>query len=187
MARKRLNFIIVRLNLENRAFFNEKKAIDSTPYQQWVNEVNGWFYWALRSILPFRYLIEGNCALATALMTTYFKVSFCNMLCSSPLNPSAPHAPWFRLHLIAHECNGFSFWNTKLGSNSIKRCSVFPSHFDYTIYFSFGKFFHYGRTFQCVQSFYSLCIRNNTCPKKFAPRAEDRSHGAKNGSEIGKT
>jgi hypothetical protein len=38
-----------------------------------------------------------------------------------------------------------------------------------------------------VQSFYSLCIRNNTCPKKFAPRAEDRSHGAKNGSEIGKT
>jgi len=30
-----------------------------------------------------------------------------------------------------------------------------------------------------------LCIKNLIYPKKFAPRAEDRSHGAKNGKKIG--
>ena len=34
MARKRFKFIIVRLNIENKAIFHEKKAFQSMAYEQ---------------------------------------------------------------------------------------------------------------------------------------------------------
>jgi hypothetical protein len=86
---------------------------------------------------------------------------------------------------MAHECYSFGFRDAKLVLNSIERCAIFPSHFDDAINLSLGKILSYFGTFHLPGCFQSLCTKNLIYPKKFAPRAEDPSHGEKNGKRTG--
>ena len=126
-----------------------------------------------------------NMALARTLMTSNFKASFSPMFCASPLHSSAPCAPRTGLHLMAHQRYSFGFRYAKLVFDGIERRAILPSHFNDTINLSLGKILRYFGTFHLPGCFQSLCTKNLIYPKKFAPRAEDPSHGAKNGKRIG--
>ena len=119
-------------------------------------------------------------------MATYFKVSSRAMFGAPALHSSTPHTPRTGLHLMAHQRYSFGFRYAELIFNGIERCTILPSHFHDAINLSLGKIFRYFGTFHLPGCFQCLCTKNLIYPKKFAPRAEDPSHGAKNGKRTGK-
>ena len=124
--------------------------------------------------------------LTRTLVATYFKASSCTMLGTPALHSSTPHSPWTGLHLMAHQRNSFGFRYAELVLDSVEGCAIFPSHFHDSINLSLTKILRYFGTFHLSGCFQSLCTKNLIYPKKFAPRAEDPSHGAKNGKRIGR-
>ena len=119
-------------------------------------------------------------------MATYFKASSRAMFGAPALHSSTPHTPRTGLHLMAHQRDSFGFRYAKLVFDGIERRSILPGHFHDAINLSLGKILRYFGTFHLPGCFQSLCTKNLIYPKKFAPRAEDPSHGAKNGKRIGK-
>lgn len=123
--------------------------------------------------------------LTRTLVATDFKASSRAMLGAPALHSSTPHTPRTGLHLMAHQRYSFGFRYAELVFNGIERRTILPSHFHDSINLSLGKILRYFGTFHLPGCFQSLCTKNLIYPKKFAPRAEDPSHGAKNGKRIG--
>ena len=124
--------------------------------------------------------------LTRTLVATYFKASSRAMFGAPALHSSTPHTPRTGLHLMAHQRYSFGFRYAELVFNGIERCTILPSHFHDAINLSLGKILRYFGTFHLPGVFQCLCTKNLIYPKKFAPRAEDPSHGAKNGKRTGK-
>ena len=59
----------------------------------------------------------------------------------SALHSFAPHSETRWLHFNPHQVNDFLFFQAKLQQNGIKCGSVFPSHFDDSVFFNVGEFF----------------------------------------------
>jgi len=56
------------------------------------------------------------------------------MFGTSALHALTPHFKTGRFHFATHNFDGFLFGYPKLKLNGIERCSVFPSHFDDSVY-----------------------------------------------------
>ena len=104
-----------------------------------------------------------DASLTRAFMPPHCKNPFTLVFCAPTLYSFSPSFPAAIFQFRSHEDDNLFFCQRKLKKDRIKRCSIFPGHFNYSVYF---PCFHVNKT-----KVYLKCLnRVKTLKKENFPR-----------------